>query len=216
MKVLVAYASRHGATQGIAERVAQTLGPRGHEVTLEPADQVSAVAGYDAFIVGGAAYAGHWLKEASEFVRKHHEVLASSPVWLFSSGPIGTDLVDAKGRDVLEAARPAEFAEFAGSIHPRDEAIFFGAFDPDAKPVGLMERLGAPIHANAGDQRGDAGGRFPRLAADRSLGRGHRPRPGNDPALRAHACVSTRKIRRPAGHPPLPVCPRAGFAAYQP
>ena len=145
MKVLVAYASRHGATQGIAERVAQTLGPRGHEVTLEPADQVSAVAGYDAFIVGGAAYAGHWLKEASEFVRKHHEVLASSPVWLFSSGPIGTDLVDAKGRDVLEAARPAEFAEFAGSIHPRDEAIFFGAFDPDAKPVGLMERLGAPF-----------------------------------------------------------------------
>ena len=145
MNVLVAYASRHGATKGIAERVAQTLELRGHDVTLELADQVSAVAGYDAFIVGGAAYAGHWLKEATEFVRKHHEVLVSSPVWLFSSGPIGTDLVDAKGRDVFEAARPAEFAEFAGSIHPRDEAIFFGAFDPDAKPIGLMERFGAPF-----------------------------------------------------------------------
>jgi menaquinone-dependent protoporphyrinogen oxidase len=145
MKVLVAYASRHGATKGIAERVAQTLEPRGHDVTLEPADQVSAVAGYDAFIVGGAAYAGHWLKEATEFVRKHRKVLASRPVWLFSSGPIGTDLVDAKGRDVFEAARPAEFAEFKGAIHPRDEAIFFGAFDPDAKPIGLMERIGAPF-----------------------------------------------------------------------
>ena len=145
MRVLVAYASRHGATKGIAERIAQTLEPRGHEVTLEPADQVSAVDGYDAFIVGGAAYAGHWLKEATEFVRNYREVLASRPVWLFSSGPIGTDLVDAKGRDVFETARPAEFAEFAGSIHPRDEAIFFGAFDPDAKPIGLMERLGAPF-----------------------------------------------------------------------
>jgi len=145
MNVLVAYASRHGATKGIAERVAQTLEPRGHGVTLAPADQVSAVAGYDAFIVGGAAYAGHWLQEATEFVRKHHEVLVNSPVWLFSSGPIGTDLVDAKGRDVFEAARPAEFVEFAGSIHPRDEAIFFGAFDPDAKPIGLMERFGAPF-----------------------------------------------------------------------
>lgn len=145
MKVLVAYATRHGATKGIAERVAQTLEPRGYDVTLQPADQVAAVASYDAFIVGGAAYAGHWLKEAAEFVRKHHEILASRPVWLFSSGPIGTDLVDAKGRDVFEAARPAEFAEFAGSIHPRDEAIFFGAFDPDAKPIGLMERLGAPF-----------------------------------------------------------------------
>jgi len=145
MKVLVAYASRHGATKGIAERIAQTLESRGHHVTVEPADQVPAVDGYDAFIVGGAAYAGHWLKEASEFVRKHRELLASRPVWLFSSGPIGTDLVDAKGRDVLETARPAEFAELAGSIHPRDEAIFFGAFDPEAKPVGLMERIGAPF-----------------------------------------------------------------------
>jgi menaquinone-dependent protoporphyrinogen oxidase len=145
MRILVAYASRHGATKGIADRIAQTLKPRGYEVALEPADQVSDVVGYDAFIVGGAAYAGHWLKEATGFVRKHREVLANRPVWLFSSGPIGTDLVDAKGRDVFEAARPAEFAEFAGTIHPRDAAIFFGAFDPDAKPIGLMERIGAPF-----------------------------------------------------------------------
>jgi menaquinone-dependent protoporphyrinogen oxidase len=145
MKVLVAYASRHGATKGIADRIAQTLEPRGHEVTLRPADQVSAVAGYDAFIIGSAAYAGHWLKEARGFVRQHREFLASRPVWLFSSGPIGTDMVDAKGRDVFEASRPAEFAEFAASIHPRDERVFFGAFDPDAKPIGLMERFGAPF-----------------------------------------------------------------------
>jgi menaquinone-dependent protoporphyrinogen oxidase len=145
MKVLVTYASRHGATKGIAERIAQTVAPHGHDVTLRPADQVSAVAGYDAFIIGSAAYAGHWLKEATGFVRQHREVLTARPVWLFSSGPIGTDLVDAKGRDVLEASRPAEFAEFAMSIHPRDARVFFGAFDPDAKPIGLMERLGAPF-----------------------------------------------------------------------
>lgn len=145
MKVLVAYASRHGATKGIAERIARTLEPRGNDVTLRPADQVSAVAGYDAFIIGSAAYAGHWLKEARGFVQQHRELLASRPVWLFSSGPIGTDMVDAKGRDVLEASRPAEFAEFAASIHPRDVRVFFGAFDPDAKPIGLMERLGAPF-----------------------------------------------------------------------
>ena len=69
MKVLVAYASRHGATKGIAERIARTLEPRGNDVTLPPADQVSAVAGYDAFIIGSAAYTGHWLKEARGFVR---------------------------------------------------------------------------------------------------------------------------------------------------
>jgi len=145
MKVLVAYASRHGATKGIAERIAQTLEPHGHDITLRPADQVSAAAGYDAFIIGSAAYAGHWLKEVREFVEKHRELLASRPVWLFSSGPIGTDMVDAKGRDVFVASRPAEFAEFAAAIRPRDQRVFFGAFDPDAKPIGLMERLGAPF-----------------------------------------------------------------------
>jgi menaquinone-dependent protoporphyrinogen oxidase len=145
MNVLVAYATRHGATQGIAERIARTLESRGDDVTLRPADQVSAVAGYDAFIIGSAAYAGRWLKEAREFVQQHRELLASRPVWLFSSGPIGTDMVDSKGRDVLEASRPAEFAEFDASIHPRDARVFFGALDPDAKPIGLMERLGAPF-----------------------------------------------------------------------
>ena len=34
MKILVAYATRHGATQGIAERIAQTLEADGLDVTL--------------------------------------------------------------------------------------------------------------------------------------------------------------------------------------
>lgn len=145
MKVLVAYASRHGATEGIAERIARTLQRPGLEVTLRPVDQAAAVGEYDAFVIGSAAYANHWLKEAAQFVRRHRSLLATRPVWLFSSGPIGTDLVDAKGHDVMEASRPAEFAEFAGAIHPRDERIFFGSYDPSAKPIGLMERLGAPF-----------------------------------------------------------------------
>jgi menaquinone-dependent protoporphyrinogen oxidase len=143
MKVLVAFASRHGATRGIAERIARTLEDRGHDVTLRPAEQVSAVSDYDGFVIGSAAYYGRWLTEATRLVRQHRDVLASHPVWLFSSGPVGTELVDAKGRDVVEASRPAEFAEFAALIHPRDERIFFGAFDPDAEPVGAVERFGA-------------------------------------------------------------------------
>lgn len=145
MKILVAYASRHGATRGIAERVAQALDRRGHEVTLQAAEQASDVANYDGVVIGSAAYNGHWLKEATGFARRHRELLASRPVWLFSSGPVGTATVDEKGRDVIEAAEPAEFAEFAESIHPRDARVFFGAYDPDAAPVGLIERLGAPF-----------------------------------------------------------------------
>lgn len=143
MKVLVAYASRHGATRGIAERIARTLEQRGLEVTLAPADQAGSIAGYDGFVIGSAAYMGRWLKEAAMFVRGNVTRLASGPVWLFSSGPVGTDEVDAKGRDVISASEPEEFAEFADAIRPRDRRIFFGAYDPDAQPVGLAERFGA-------------------------------------------------------------------------
>lgn len=139
MKILVAYASRHGATGGIAERIARTLEQSGLDVTLEAVDKVRSVDAYDAFVVGSAAYMGGWLGPATTFVRRHRDRLASRPVWLFSSGPIGTEQVDAKGRDQLEASRPKEFAEFAESIRPRDEQVFFGAYSPDAAPVGLAE-----------------------------------------------------------------------------
>ena len=139
MKILVAYASRHGATRGIAERIGQTIERPGLEVTLEPVDDVTDVGAHDAFVIGSAAYMGGWLGEATDFVRRHRALLATRPVWLFSSGPIGTEPVDAKGRDQLQASEPKEFAEFAGTIGPRSLRVFFGAYYPDAKPVGLGE-----------------------------------------------------------------------------
>ena len=141
MKVLVAYASRHGATQGIAGRIGATLGQQGLEVTLRSVQEARDVGTYDAYVIGSAAYMGHWLKEATEFVRRHHGLIAGRPVWVFSSGPIGTDTVDKQGRDVLEASRPTEFAEVEELIRPRGKRVFFGAFDPNAKPIGLAERF---------------------------------------------------------------------------
>ena len=71
MRILVAYASRHGATRGIAERIAQALGRRGLQVTLQPVDQAGAVDDYDAFVIGSAAYMSHWMKETTAFVRRN-------------------------------------------------------------------------------------------------------------------------------------------------
>jgi menaquinone-dependent protoporphyrinogen oxidase len=88
---------------------------------------------------------GHWLKEARQFAERHRTPLSTHPVWLFSSGPIGQETVDKHGRDVLEASRPLELGALAESVHPRDQRVFFGAFDPDAEPIGVWERLGAPF-----------------------------------------------------------------------
>ena len=141
MRVLVVYASRHGATEGIAERIATSLEGRSIDVTLRPADDAGDIAGYDAFVIGSAAYMFHWLKEATSFVRHNRSLLTSRPVWLFSSGPIGTDTVDKKGRDVRVASEPKEFAEFRDAIHPRGTRVFYGAYDPDGEPIGFMEQV---------------------------------------------------------------------------
>jgi menaquinone-dependent protoporphyrinogen oxidase len=149
MSVLVAYATRHGATQGIAERIASRLRQDGVEADALPAADVRDVSGYDAFVVGSAAYMFHWLGDATRFVKRNSATLAARPVWLFSSGPIGTDTVDAKGHDVLVASEPREFAGFRGTLHPRGERVFFGAFDPAAPPIGFAERLTRHLPAAA-------------------------------------------------------------------
>lgn len=141
MKILVAYATRHGATGGIAERIAGRLSANGHEAVARPVKGLRDADRYDAFVIGGAAYMFHWLGDATKFVERHRDLLAARPTWLFSSGPIGTDLVDKEGRDVFETTIPREFPHLRELVHPRGERIFFGALDPDAKPVGMAERF---------------------------------------------------------------------------
>jgi len=155
MNILVAYASRHGATAGIAERIAAGLRSTGLHADVKPVTDVRDVSAYDAFVIGGAAYMFHWLKDATSFVKRHRATLTERPVWLFSSGPLGTDPVDQEGRDVLETSRPKEFQELMELLRPRGERVFFGAWDPDAPPIGIAERL--MHHAPAGKDAMPAG-----------------------------------------------------------
>jgi len=136
MTILVAYASKHGATQQIAERIADRLTSAGQPAEARPAREAGEVSGYDAFVIGGAAYMGHWLKEVTEFVHRNRAILASRPVWLFSSGPLGTEETDAKGANLREAAEPKEFAELVAIIGPHDHRVFFGALDPGTLTFG--------------------------------------------------------------------------------
>ena len=141
MHVLVAYASRHGATEGIAARIADTLRTADLEVDLSDVSAVKDLGRYDAFVVGSAAYMYHWLKEAQAFVRHNRAVLAKKPTWLFSSGPLGTETVDAHGVDQKVASIPKEMPELMASTGAREYRVFFGAMERGRKPIGLAERF---------------------------------------------------------------------------
>ncbi|MFZ0770374.1 MAG: flavodoxin domain-containing protein [Candidatus Sulfotelmatobacter sp.] len=139
MRVLVVHASAYGATEGIAERIGATLRQHGLVVTVRPVQDAGDPADYDACVIGSAAYYFHWMKKATNFLRRNRAVLAERPVWLFSSGPLGTESKDAQGRDLLTVTEPKEIAEFREAIHPRDHRVFFGALDRNK--LGFTHRL---------------------------------------------------------------------------
>ena len=76
-----------------------------------------------------------------KFARRHRSALAAMPVWLFSSGPLGHERLDADGHDMVETGQPKEFEELVAAIQPQGVQVFFGAYDPSAPAIGLGERF---------------------------------------------------------------------------
>jgi menaquinone-dependent protoporphyrinogen oxidase len=70
----------------------------------------------DAAVIGSASYFFHWMKPARDFVRRNHFALAQRPVWLFSSGPLGMNNIDSKGRDLRKVCEPREISQ----AHPAE------------------------------------------------------------------------------------------------
>ena len=138
MGTLVAYASKHGGTKGIAERIAARLQAAGLDAEVVPVKQVRDVAAYDAVVLGSALYMFHWMSEARSFASRNGDVLSRKPLWLFSSGPI--EKVDKQGRDQLEVSGPKELDDLR-ELNPRDHQIFFGAWSREYRPIGPMERF---------------------------------------------------------------------------
>ena len=141
MTVLVTYASKHGATEGIARAIADRLRERGNDAQIHPAHEVRGLDGVDSVVLGSAVYAGSWMHEAMSFVHSYAPDLTACRVWLFSSGPLGTDVRDAE-------EQPKQLDELREALAPEDHVVFFGALDLDA--LGFSERMivkamGAPV-----------------------------------------------------------------------
>lgn len=144
MRILIATASKHGATTGIGDAIALQLRRAGHQVVhVEPAI-VSAIRDDDAVILGSAVYAGRWQRSAVDFAERFAADLRARPVWLFSSGPLGDP------PKPIEA--PVDVAHVADVTGAREHRVFAGRLD--RARLGVGERLiVAAVRAPDGDQR---------------------------------------------------------------
>ena len=66
--VLVAYATKHGATAGIAEKIGEVLRESGLACDVKLAAAVDDLTPYQAVVLGSAVYMGAWRKEAASVV----------------------------------------------------------------------------------------------------------------------------------------------------
>ncbi|NXY94027.1 flavodoxin domain-containing protein [Streptomyces sp. BR123] len=131
-RVLVAYGTKHGGTEGIAEQIGRTLREDGLDAVVLPANDVHDVRDYDAVVLGGALYAGRWSSKAMRCAERNADSLRHRPVWLFSSGPLDRS---AEEREVPPTPAVARQMQLIGA---REHKTFGGSVT--ARTPGLLAR----------------------------------------------------------------------------
>jgi menaquinone-dependent protoporphyrinogen oxidase len=123
MRVLVAYATRHGSTADIAQRIADRLETAGHTAECRSMKEVRELT-CDAAVLGSAIHNQAWLTEATDFLVRFRGGLADKPAWLFSVGMPEALPSRLQGW----AAREGDLValNLVPLIRPRDHRLFSG------------------------------------------------------------------------------------------
>ena len=141
--ILLAYASRYGSTQEVAEAITTALRQGGLEVELQPMQEVRTLENYAAVVLGAALYNTRWNPVAHQFLSQHQEALKQRPVAIFTLGPVTTgDAAKQSSRRQLDK----ELEKYPW-LKPVAVEIFVGKYDPSK--LGFFEK----IFSTASDHR---------------------------------------------------------------
>ena len=129
-RVLVAYASKAGSTAEVAAFIARKLADTGLAVDLRRVRSVRSLDAYRVVVAGSAIRAGHWLDEASAFVKAHREALAARRTAFFTlcmtlqqENPANREKVAGYLKPVRAVVEPDWIEFFAGKMEYRRLAL---------------------------------------------------------------------------------------------
>jgi menaquinone-dependent protoporphyrinogen oxidase len=129
--ILIAYATRGGTTQKVAESIGHALRNQGILVEARPVEQVKNLSPYRAVIMGSGTREERWLLEAEHFVRDHREALSKLPTTFFM---VYTALLGEFPNRVDEVL--AQLSQVRQSVEPLEVAIV--SRDIQAMPPRLL------------------------------------------------------------------------------
>lgn len=138
--VLVAFATKGGTTQSIAERLGARLTEAGHAVTVVSVQDDPDPAAYDAVVVGAGILGGSVYAPAGRWLTARRRGLADKPVGVFVV--CLSVLVDDPERRAEAAGYPGQLAEPLPA-EPIASTVFAGSYDPATRR--WWERLAARL-----------------------------------------------------------------------
>lgn len=142
--VLVTYASRAGATAGVAEAIGKTLVEQGEQVDVVAMQDVKDLTPYRAVVIGSAIQGGAWLPEALQFVKANQIELAAVPVAMFTVCMTLAMKNKPDPKVITDWVAPVR-----KMLHPRSEGYFAGMLDLSKVP-SFGDRLKFRLSVMAG------------------------------------------------------------------
>lgn len=142
--ILIAYATRGGTTQGVAEAIAKVMREKGALVEVRPVEQIRDLSVYRAVVLGSGVRDEKWLPEAIHFATDHRQTLAKLPLIYFL---VYSQLLQEFPQRIEEVL--GHLSEVRRAVEPLEVAIF--SRDQQSMPPQMLVNAKA---ARQGDWSG--------------------------------------------------------------